>query len=1355
MAVSRQRDLFPLPEPFPNAGVLSSARHASKAMRRRLRATGCWQQWANDTVGTLNQLNGGSKSLLDNHLPTLLQQVSLDEISSACREMGKPPSDLHPAGAFFELCGSKAPYFDLSGGPIPYEQGNISLPAECPACDGLGLIPAEHRDKFFGSESSLLNNSDEISTALLDAGVKKPYVDDAFRSPKIYGGFLSELFDKGIVSFRTESKSFLGIFFVRKKNGKLRMILDTRIANCFFKSPPHTDLPTASAMSNIETRPGEFVYFSGGDIDNAFYRITAPDVAKPYFTLPRVRAGHVGISEIDGVAVSPSTYVTPSLEVLPMGWSWSLWICQCLHEEQGRRSGQVDDDMICDHQAVKPLCRSDVRHAKYVDNYLTIGHDPHTVELSATRLQAQLNSEGLATHEIISAKQHVTFAGLDFDGEHATVRVGVRRAWRLRLAIDHILGSKAISGAAIEVIVGHFTWSAMVRRESLSIVSACYEFIRTFREKTAELWPSVVKELCWMRSILPMLRRDLSASWDSTITATDASNAGFGVCERHIDTRQVGNIGRVSERWRFNTEDAIHARKHAMQQASETKAVGLDTSDILDASLDDQLLRTISTFEAVPEHITSNDQKQWVTIQSRRWKFQEDIMRTEGRALVWAVRRKARSTKSRGKRHLILCDNLCLVLALAKGRAGSSHLLPTCRAVCALAFAAGFSVHTRWIHSEANPADRPSRIFPDSRKQHGAEGSDSPPSQGTSISHHRGRGEDQGEVQGSQAPAGPLSVAPQQPCAQPGRDLPAGEDLCPGVGGGRLLQARRHLPGVAGGQPIGPQVCPRGSNVPARTPGPPVPGRSWASGWQQAAVCCPPHLSGTPGGNGGGEARPACPLRVAEASPGGDTRGDPRRGGVCTDRHAPIRGNGPSGTLPGHAAQHLLQARRELCDQSERCYQADCQQARGRTGAGSVGNQVHHQDGRVGRKRPDQRSQGRVDQQGTPGAVRGPPRSRAALPLPAGGVHHELPQVAPHAQPRKLPLLAVQCPPRRAVQRFPPPPAGPRRHQEPRPLEKRLQCTPLHKGHQVAAAGSRDQPQGHQLRDRRHGQHRRDHGRPGGAPHLLSPDQQVSKLKMILERALRHSLRQGRRQVCLELFSGKGGISQAFCKRGWGVVSVDLNQGFDLTCKLVVDLITGWISSRVVAAVWLGTPCSSWSRARHDIDGHGPRTRSHIHGCPGLGPLDEERIKIGNQTMKVSARFIQCAKLANIPCGLENPDSSMLWLAPEISKLIRDALIIKQDYCQYGCRWRKRTRFAFWNVTDPSPFETKICHGRGGVCSVSNRPHIILKGKDPATGIAWTKIAEPYPKKLCLGAVNMILGALDNLRLHRLQSLVI
>ena len=156
-------------------------------------------------------------------------------------------------------------------------------------------------------------------------------------------------------------------------------------------------------------------------------------------------------------------------------------------------------------------------------------------------------------------------------------------------------------------------------------------------------------------------------------------------------------------------------------------------------------------------------------------------------------------------------------------------------------------------------------------------------------------------------------------------------------------------------------------------------------------------------------------------------------------------------------------------------------------------------------------------------------------------------------------------------------------------------------------------------------------------------------------------------------------------------------------------------------------PCNSWSRARHDIDGGGPRSKEHIYGKHDLSSADQLRVKLGNDTMYFTCRIVRTCLLLKIPCCIENPDTSMAWLAPPLAALVRKGSVSRTDYCQYGTPWRKRTRVVAWNVCSSS-LPSQKCSGRG-TCSRSGIPHIVFKGTHPIHNIAWTKYAEPYPPK--------------------------
>eukprot|EP00959_Pyramimonas_sp_CCMP1952_P030721 643793-Pyramimonas_sp.AAC.1 len=85
-------------------------------------------------------------------------------------------------------------------------------------------------------------------------------------------------------------------------------------------------------------------------------------------------------------------------------------------------------------------------------------------------------------------------------------------------------------------------------------------------------------------------------------------------------------------------------------------------------------------------------------------------MRTEGRAVILAVRHHLRRVSAQCHRLAVMCDNLSVVLALGKGRSSSPHLMRTCREMLALSLLGNVVVTVRWIASELNPSDGPSRL---------------------------------------------------------------------------------------------------------------------------------------------------------------------------------------------------------------------------------------------------------------------------------------------------------------------------------------------------------------------------------------------------------------------------------------------------------------------------------------------------------------------------------------------------------------------------------------------------------------------------------------------------------------------
>ena len=78
-------------------------------------------------------------------------------------------------------------------------------------------------------------------------------------------------------------------------------------------------------------------------------------------------------------------------------------------------------------------------------------------------------------------------------------------------------------------------------------------------------------------------------------------------------------------------------------------------------------------------------------------------------------------------------------------------------------------------------------------------------------------------------------------------------------------------------------------------------------------------------------------------------------------------------------------------------------------------------------------------------------------------------------------------------------------------------------------------------------------------------------------------------------------------------------------------------------------------------------------------------------------------------------------------QLHADVKLVQTDYCLFGVPWRKRTKFLYCHV-DLGDIACK-CASRQGRCDRTGLPHIQLAGAQD--GVMRTKLAEPYPPKLC------------------------
>ena len=161
---------------------------------------------------------------------------------------------------------------------------------------------------------------------------------------------------------------------------------------------------------------------------------------------------------------------------------------------------------------------------------------------------------GLDTHEDVMCQAGCDLVGLCISPA-GRVTVSPKRRWRLHLAIGELLARSRCRGGVVEVLLGHFTFQALLRRETLSVFRAAYTFARRYRERSMRLWPAVCREMRWARSLLMCMEVDLTKSWSPCVYAVDASEWGAGICRAGLGDEVASRLGAFSERWRFKKGD--------------------------------------------------------------------------------------------------------------------------------------------------------------------------------------------------------------------------------------------------------------------------------------------------------------------------------------------------------------------------------------------------------------------------------------------------------------------------------------------------------------------------------------------------------------------------------------------------------------------------------------------------------------------------------------------------------------------------------------------------------------------------------------------------------------------------------
>ena len=710
----RNRDLFPLPC-FEEVGEIKGG--VCHAVRRRIQSRSFVTQRTNLAISSLNSLfyGGGEhyKHWSTGELAELPmnQRESLVSIRQCVKAFGAPPPEARRSGALQALRTVSDGYSDPDpgvGAVCDMVLNQLSLPSgKVAGVDLASSLDEPLRSMVCNFEDWMMVDGDTWASVQDEANAVCTYNDPMLLRDRQYIQFLKHLHKCGILGLAAGCRGRVGAFTVTKKpkivDGQViprqRLILDCRAVNYLFKEPPHTRLGSLAALTELELGGQKDLFVSGADIRDCFYAAKLPPGMEECFCL------HRDISRAEAQSIFGGDFGKQKQKILTMGFSWSFYIIQQLHEQASVRAlGITPQQLIKDGNPCPSLDEAGVLAMPYCDNVHVLSTDREEADRGKRLVEEELERMGFQLHEHEAANTYFHTLGGVIDGKVGTVSPTRTRAWNCIFAylLDHVVSCKLV-----QQLIGHSIVIAVLNRAGMPIFRHLYDFVQSDASPRA-LNTSEKREVRIFIGLVPLLFGNMRLGWSTTVTCTDASTTGYGICESHLDRADVQQTGRWQERWRYKHLDPEHWQPR--KRATGRDVLGdVRTARPFDVPTHiEEIYQVDDDFPEVPHTFMQPDS--WHTALMCRWNnTSEHITLKEGRALVLAARRLTRSSRSRGKKHLVFVDNLALAMCSCKGRATNYGMLRIMQQLSALSLAGGFLLRLRWVPSELNPSDGPSR----------------------------------------------------------------------------------------------------------------------------------------------------------------------------------------------------------------------------------------------------------------------------------------------------------------------------------------------------------------------------------------------------------------------------------------------------------------------------------------------------------------------------------------------------------------------------------------------------------------------------------------------------------------------
>ena len=578
------------------------------------------------------RVNGNPKEIDDPSL-TPLQRSVVQRVAWQIEELSPPQGDFQREEALSELLHCDDFYHMHRNTPLaPYDLNLIRVARGDLDPKNVEEVVSPHAARYVTDPDRWIVKSDAELCIVTDHASRpiKPYWDPML--PDSRGNmreFLGALHRAKLLARRRRARSHIGIFFIQKKDGRLRVVIDGRLPSALHWRPPRSGLAIPTVLSRLILSDEAITLGGDGERLRAHLRgHPSPELSseplevegsawsRPHrrllyqFYSDRLAswfatdftAKRTEIEEITGAPLDTiwdddlGAFERPDSEEplfgcfrgLPMGWSWSLFfghdfISSCLERELTKL--QLPPRLLGDRQAPPIVTRFMPVMAPYVDNANIITLRASQRERVHAQVIKELELHGFTLRDLVLGERLFNFLGMLLDGPSRRLRHTARRTWRLYRGVGTLLRAAGCSGDALAVVVGHLIHHFGLCATALSVLDRVFKFTRTHGPDLARFSPDVRSELVTARGLLFHCGQKLGRPVYTHAYVTDSSAKGYEMLETVTVPREVLEAVVWKEKWRFVDVHEPVADRHPLGLCGSQPAellVDFATSDLAD-----------------------------------------------------------------------------------------------------------------------------------------------------------------------------------------------------------------------------------------------------------------------------------------------------------------------------------------------------------------------------------------------------------------------------------------------------------------------------------------------------------------------------------------------------------------------------------------------------------------------------------------------------------------------------------------------------------------------------------------------------------------------------------------------------